>query len=266
MLGLVVMCCSSRHRWVSSANPRSPRQCIPRWSVLRVRSSRASGGPSAGDRALLRHPVPTGRPQTRHPRQGRSGTSFPRARGSAGRGTQQGEGGVVPGVAEGSDGFPVEGACVAGGVGDLVQGAAQQGAQRGQGRFGGVRGCAHNREPWHKTTVGTSVGGTGRNHALAHQREQFTGTLRGVIGRRQHPCVLRWCSAVLHRDVTGRHDVAQGGILIRMVRDTTARSDTWRNPGAASNPTVAASNPAECATKPQATALADQGPARSPCR
>ncbi len=46
------------------------------------------------------------------------------------------------------------------------------------------------------------------------------------------PCALRLCSAVLDRDVSGWHDTAQDGILIRMVRDATARSDTWRHPGA----------------------------------
>jgi len=37
----------------------------------------------------------------------------------------------------------------------------------------------------------------------------------------------------LDQDVSERHDVAQNGILIRIVRDATVQSDTWRYQGAA---------------------------------
>ena len=45
-----------------------------------------------------------------------------------------------------------------------------------------------------------------------------------------HPCVLRSRSAVPDRGASGRHDLAQNGIRIRMVRDTTAQTGTWRYP------------------------------------
>jgi hypothetical protein len=48
--GAGVMCWRARHRWVSSANPRSPRQRNERWRALRVRVLMSRSRPSAGRR------------------------------------------------------------------------------------------------------------------------------------------------------------------------------------------------------------------------
>src|SRR5438034_1078964 len=58
LLGLAVMCWRVRQRWLSRANPRSPRQRRDRWRALRVRLLMSSSRPPVGCLTGMRMPIP----------------------------------------------------------------------------------------------------------------------------------------------------------------------------------------------------------------
>src|SRR5216684_3447073 len=58
LLGLAVMCWRVRQRWLSRANPRSPRQRRERRMALRVRLLTSSSRPPGGCLTGIRTPMP----------------------------------------------------------------------------------------------------------------------------------------------------------------------------------------------------------------
>ena len=90
--------------------------------------------------------------------------------------------------------------------------------------------------PSSRTDVGNTMTGGGRPPNLGTARSR---KLKDGRGPSEMPsdaanglCVLRSCSAVLDRGISGRHEAVQNDTLIRMVWDATVRSDTGQHPGA----------------------------------